>query len=116
MFSWRALWKLKIPSGWTLLSLWLVVGVGFLLNGLAKLNRGPDNFATLLEHIGAPYPLATGVESDVPRSATAAFASRQTEKGLSWEREAYLPLKSVSSRWKSTTKGRWSLARRASGV
>jgi putative oxidoreductase len=35
------------------------VGVGFLLHGVAKLNRGPDKFALLLNHIGAPYPLFT---------------------------------------------------------
>ena len=59
MFGWRSLWKLNIPGAWTMLLLRLVLGVGFLLHGLAKLNRGPAKFAMLLEHIGAPYPLAT---------------------------------------------------------
>jgi putative oxidoreductase len=59
MFGWRSLEILKIPSAWTLLPLRLVMGVGFLLHGLAKLNRGPAKFAMLLEYIGAPYPVPT---------------------------------------------------------
>lgn len=59
MIGWRSLRELTIPTAWTLLPLRLVVGVGFLLHGLAKLNRGPAKFALLLEHIGAPYPVAT---------------------------------------------------------
>jgi len=59
MITWRSLRKLNIPSAWTLLPLRVVVGVGFLLHGLAKLNRGPANFASLLEYVGAPYPIAT---------------------------------------------------------
>jgi putative oxidoreductase len=59
MISWRSLRKLNIPSAWTLLPLRLVVGVGFLLHGLAKLNRGPAEFALLLDHIGAPFPVPT---------------------------------------------------------
>src|SRR6476620_4574475 len=59
MISWRSLRKLNIPSAWTLFPLRLVVGVGFLLHGLAKLNHGPAKFALLLEYIGAPYPLST---------------------------------------------------------
>jgi putative oxidoreductase len=59
MIGWKSLWKPNVPVAWTLLPLRFVVGVGFLLHGLAKLDRGPDNFALLLEHIGAPYPLAT---------------------------------------------------------
>jgi putative oxidoreductase len=35
------------------------VGVGFLLHGLAKLNRGPAQFALLLEHLGVPFPVPT---------------------------------------------------------
>jgi putative oxidoreductase len=59
MTSWRSLRKSNIPSAWTLLPLRLVVGVGFLVHGLAKLNRGPAKFALLLEHIGAPFPVPT---------------------------------------------------------
>ena len=57
MIRWRSLWKSNVSSAWTLLPLRLVVGVGFLLHGLAKLYRGPAKFASLLEYIGAPYPL-----------------------------------------------------------
>ena len=59
MISWRSLRKLNISSTWTLLPLRLVVGLGFLLHGLAKLSRGPGKFALLLEHIDAPYPVFT---------------------------------------------------------
>lgn len=59
MIGWKSLWTPNVPGAWTLLSLRLAVGVGFLLHGLAKLDRGPTRFALLLEHIGAPYPLAT---------------------------------------------------------
>ena len=52
MIGWRSLRKLTITSAWTLLPLRLVVGVGFLLHGLAKLDRGPAKFALLLEQIG----------------------------------------------------------------
>jgi putative oxidoreductase len=51
--------KLNVPIAWTLLPLRLVVGVGFLMHGLAKLQHGPAKFALLLEHIGAPFPAPT---------------------------------------------------------
>lgn len=44
---------------WALLPLRLVVGVGFLLHGLAKLQRGPEKFGLLLAQIGTPMPVAT---------------------------------------------------------
>jgi putative oxidoreductase len=59
MIGWKSVKKLNLPCAWTLLPLRLVVGVGFLLHGLAKLDRGPARFADLLERIGAPYPLPT---------------------------------------------------------
>jgi putative oxidoreductase len=59
MINWRFFWKPTIPSIWTPLPLRLVVGVGFLLHGLAKLDRGPAQFALLLEHLGVPFPLPT---------------------------------------------------------
>ena len=59
MIRWRSLGRLNIPSAWTLFPLRLVVGVGFLLHGLAKLNRGPAQFALLLEHLGVPFPVPT---------------------------------------------------------
>jgi putative oxidoreductase len=48
----------SITAGWTLLPLRLVIGVGFLLHGLAKWNRGPAAFGRLLEYLGVPMPFA----------------------------------------------------------
>jgi putative oxidoreductase len=42
-----------------LLPLRLVVGFGFLAHGLAKWDRGPENFGRLLHQIGVPLPTAT---------------------------------------------------------
>src|SRR6266404_9739213 len=44
---------------WAPLPLRLVIGYGFMAHGWAKLSRGPDGFAKLLEQIGAPLPEAT---------------------------------------------------------
>ena len=44
---------------WAPLPLRLVIGYGFLAHGWAKLSRGPEGFARLLERIGAPLPVAT---------------------------------------------------------
>jgi len=44
---------------WALLPLRVIVGVGFLVHGMAKWHRGPDKFAKLLQLIGTPSPLAT---------------------------------------------------------
>src|SRR5262252_1551805 len=44
---------------WALLPLRVIVGVGFLAHGMAKLHRGPEKFAKLLQLMGAPSPLAT---------------------------------------------------------
>ena len=43
---------------WAPLPLRLVIGYGFLAHGWAKLSRGPEGFAKLLEQIGAPLPQA----------------------------------------------------------
>ena len=45
---------------WSPLALRLIVGPGFMEHGIAKLARGPENFATILYHIGvpAPHPMA----------------------------------------------------------
>jgi putative oxidoreductase len=59
MIDWKSLGIFNITTSWTLLPLRLVVGLGFLVHGLAKLSHGPASFALLLEYIGAPYPLAT---------------------------------------------------------
>jgi putative oxidoreductase len=44
---------------WAPLPLRLIIGYGFLAHGWAKLSRGPEGFARLLEQIGAPLPQAT---------------------------------------------------------
>ena len=44
---------------WALLPLRVIVGVGFLVHGMAKWHRGPDKFAKLLQLIGTPSPLVT---------------------------------------------------------
>ena len=44
---------------WAPLPLRLMIGYGFLAHGWAKLSRGPDGFAKLLEQIGAPLPGVT---------------------------------------------------------
>jgi putative oxidoreductase len=50
----EALWR-----QWAPLPLRLVIGYGFMAHGWAKLRRGPEGFARLLEQIGAPLPEAT---------------------------------------------------------
>jgi putative oxidoreductase len=49
----------SLTDGWALLPLRLVIGVGFLLHGLAKWNRGPAAFGRLLGYLGVPMPFAT---------------------------------------------------------
>jgi len=41
---------------WAPVALRLMVGYGFLQHGVAKLSRGPDAFATVLEALGVPAP------------------------------------------------------------
>src|SRR5262249_12131071 len=50
----ETLWRQGAP-----LPLRLVIGYGFMAHGWAKLSRGPEGFARLLEQIGAPLPEAT---------------------------------------------------------
>jgi putative oxidoreductase len=44
---------------WAPLPLRLIIGYGFLAHGWAKLSRGPEGFAKLLEQIHAPLPEVT---------------------------------------------------------
>jgi putative oxidoreductase len=47
----------KFPSDrWPLIPLRLIVGYGFLEHGLAKLAKGPDAFADILQAMGVPGP------------------------------------------------------------
>lgn len=52
---------LKLLSGpqmarWSPVPLRLIVGYGFMQHGFAKLSRGPDAFASVLQGIGVPDP------------------------------------------------------------
>ena len=54
-------------SRWALLPLRLIVGVGFIAHGYAKLARGPDTFVAIVQALGTPAPhlmawLTIGVE------------------------------------------------------
>jgi putative oxidoreductase len=49
----------NLLSQWVPLPLRLVIGIGFMVHGWAKLSRGPSDFAKLLTQIGAPLPEAT---------------------------------------------------------
>ena len=40
--------------GWPLLPLRLIIGFGFIEHGLAKLAKGPDAFANILQAMGVP--------------------------------------------------------------
>lgn len=46
-------------SDWVLLPLRLTIGLGFVVHGYAKLDRGPDAFASILQAIGVPRPHLT---------------------------------------------------------
>jgi putative oxidoreductase len=41
---------------WSPIPLRLIVGYGFMQHGYAKLSRGPDEFATILQGMGVPNP------------------------------------------------------------
>jgi putative oxidoreductase len=47
----------RLSAPWALLPLRIAIGAGFLLHGLAKLNRGPEKFSLLLHQLGVPLPL-----------------------------------------------------------
>jgi putative oxidoreductase len=45
-----------LPAGWYAVPLRLIVGLGFLEHGYAKLSRGADAFIAILHAIGMPFP------------------------------------------------------------
>jgi putative oxidoreductase len=45
-----------LDRGWALLPLRMIVGFGLAAHGVAKLNRGPEHFATVLATLGVPAP------------------------------------------------------------
>jgi putative oxidoreductase len=48
-----------LGSQWGPVPLRLIIGIGFMVHGWAKVSRGPSGFAKLLAQIGAPLPEAT---------------------------------------------------------
>ncbi len=46
-------------SRWALLPLRLIIGFGFMAHGYAKLSKGVDGFANILQTIGVPAPVLT---------------------------------------------------------
>ena len=46
-------------AGWAPIPLRLIVGLGFMQHGIAKLSRGPDAFVTILSALGVPAPHLT---------------------------------------------------------
>jgi putative oxidoreductase len=59
MLDYKSLLRINLPCSWTLLPLRLLNGIGFLLHGLAKWNRGPAKFGMLLQYAGVPFPFQT---------------------------------------------------------
>jgi putative oxidoreductase len=47
----------RAASAWSALPLRLIVGYGFMIHGYAKLSRGPEAFAVVLDTLGVPLPL-----------------------------------------------------------
>jgi len=46
----------NLLARWAPLPLRLIVGFGFMQHGFAKLGRGPDHFAAILQALGTPAP------------------------------------------------------------
>ena len=46
-------------ASWAVLPMRLLVGYGFIEHGFAKLSRGPDVFASILQQLGVPLPHVT---------------------------------------------------------
>jgi len=43
---------------WALVPLRLVIGYGFFEHGIAKIQKGPENFVAIVQAIGVPFPEA----------------------------------------------------------
>lgn len=46
----------RVATGWWAVAIRAIVGYGFIAHGLAKLARGPDAFAAVLNALGVPAP------------------------------------------------------------
>jgi len=53
----RKLFTRSPLSCWSPIALRAIVGYGFMQHGFAKLSRGPDAFAAILQQMGVPDPL-----------------------------------------------------------
>ena len=45
-----------MATGWWAVAIRAIVGYGFIAHGVAKLSRGPDAFAAILQALGVPAP------------------------------------------------------------
>lgn len=48
--------RFPVHGKWAAIPLRLIVGLGFIQHGYAKLARGPENFADILHAMGMPFP------------------------------------------------------------
>jgi putative oxidoreductase len=48
--------NVSLLSRWAPIPLRLIVGFGFMQHGFAKLSRGPEHFAAILQSLGTPAP------------------------------------------------------------
>lgn len=55
-----AISPLPLPVAWSAIPLRLIVGLGFIQHGWAKLMRGPEVFIAILHAIGVPWPHVLG--------------------------------------------------------
>lgn len=55
LFSKLGVSPLPVPVGWYAVPLRLIVGLGFIEHGYAKLARGADGFIAILHAIGVPF-------------------------------------------------------------
>lgn len=51
---------LPVPPSWYAVPLRLIIGLGFIEHGYAKLARGADAFITILHALGTPFPDVLG--------------------------------------------------------
>jgi putative oxidoreductase len=51
-----AISPLPVPAGWHAVPLRLVIGLGFIEHGYAKLSRGADAFIVILHAMAVPFP------------------------------------------------------------
>lgn len=49
----------SVSKRWPLFPLRVLIGIGFILHGYAKLVRGPEHFAAVVAALGLPAPTAT---------------------------------------------------------